>query len=101
MAVPIRVCQQLLQPPRYHRHSESSNTPPYTMEMALRHLPMTTASPPRATTNAPAPVPAAATAAFRILAAVSFCHMLNDMVQSLLPSIYPILKSSFRLNSDR
>jgi FSR family fosmidomycin resistance protein-like MFS transporter len=48
--------------------------------------------------NAPAPVPAAATTAFRILAAVSVCHMLNDMVQSLLPSIYPILKSSFRLN---
>jgi MFS transporter, FSR family, fosmidomycin resistance protein len=35
---------------------------------------------------------------FRVLAAVSFCHMLNDMMQSLLPSIYPILKSSFHLN---
>jgi FSR family fosmidomycin resistance protein-like MFS transporter len=35
---------------------------------------------------------------FRILAAVSFCHVLNDMMQSLLPSIYPILKSSFHLN---
>jgi MFS transporter, FSR family, fosmidomycin resistance protein len=35
---------------------------------------------------------------FRVLAAVSFCHLLNDMVQSLLPSIYPILKSSFHLN---
>jgi MFS transporter, FSR family, fosmidomycin resistance protein len=35
---------------------------------------------------------------FRILAAVTFCHLLNDMVQSLLPSIYPILKSSFHLN---
>jgi MFS transporter, FSR family, fosmidomycin resistance protein len=33
-----------------------------------------------------------------ILAAASFCHFLNDMVQSLLPSIYPILKSSFHLN---
>src|SRR5580692_7179358 len=68
------------------------------MEMALRHPPMNSASPPPATMNAPAPVPAAATTAFRILAAVSVCHMLNDMVQSLLPSIYPILKSSFRLN---
>jgi MFS transporter, FSR family, fosmidomycin resistance protein len=36
--------------------------------------------------------------AFRILAAVTFCHMLNDMVQSLLPSIYPILKTTFRLD---
>jgi FSR family fosmidomycin resistance protein-like MFS transporter len=33
-----------------------------------------------------------------VLAAVSFCHVLNDMVQSLLPSIYPILKTSFHLN---
>src|SRR5580704_15489043 len=59
---------------------------------------MTTASPPPATVDVSAPVPAAATAAFRILAAVTVCHVLNDMVQSLLPSIYPILKSSFRLN---
>ena len=35
---------------------------------------------------------------FRVLTAVSFCHLLNDMVQSLLPSIYPILKSSFGLD---
>jgi FSR family fosmidomycin resistance protein-like MFS transporter len=35
---------------------------------------------------------------FRILAAVSFCHLLNDMVQSLLPSIYPIIKTSFHLS---
>src|SRR5947208_4922197 len=35
--------------------------------------------------------------AFRILAAISFCHMLNDMAQSLLPALYPILKESFRL----
>ena len=34
----------------------------------------------------------------RVLAAISFCHLLNDMVQSLLPSIYPILKSKFHLN---
>lgn len=35
---------------------------------------------------------------FSILSAISFCHLLNDMVQSLLPAIYPILKSSFRLD---
>ncbi len=35
---------------------------------------------------------------FPVLLAVSFCHMLNDMVQSLLPSIYPILKGSFHLS---
>jgi len=35
---------------------------------------------------------------FRVLVAISFCHLLNDMVQSLLPSIYPILKSGFHLS---
>jgi FSR family fosmidomycin resistance protein-like MFS transporter len=35
---------------------------------------------------------------FRILAAISFCHLLNDMIQSLIPAIYPILKTSFHLN---
>jgi len=34
----------------------------------------------------------------RVLAAVSFCHLINDMLQSLLPSIYPILKTSFHLD---
>lgn len=41
---------------------------------------------------------AAATTLFPVLAAVSFCHLVNDMVQSLLPSIYPILKTSFHLS---
>jgi len=36
--------------------------------------------------------------AFTILAAISFCHLLNDMVQSLIPAIYPLLKTSFGLN---
>src|SRR5436190_4449279 len=35
--------------------------------------------------------------AFRVLAAISFCHMLNDMAQSLLPALYPVLKESFHL----
>lgn len=41
--------------------------------------------------------PSAAKVVFPILAALSFCHLLNDMVQSLIPAIYPILKSSFHL----
>src|SRR6266436_9905896 len=36
--------------------------------------------------------------AFKVLAAISFCHLLNDMVQSLLPALYPILKESFHLS---
>jgi FSR family fosmidomycin resistance protein-like MFS transporter len=35
---------------------------------------------------------------FRVLIAVSFCHLLNDTMQSLLTSIYPVLKTSFHLN---
>ena len=33
-----------------------------------------------------------------VLAAVSVSHLLNDLIQSLLPAIYPILKESFRLD---
>jgi FSR family fosmidomycin resistance protein-like MFS transporter len=36
--------------------------------------------------------------AFVILLGLSFCHMLNDMIQSLLPAIYPLLKASFALS---
>lgn len=35
---------------------------------------------------------------FKVLAALSVCHLLNDMLTSLLPSIYPLLKSSFHLD---
>ena len=36
--------------------------------------------------------------AFAVLAAISFSHLLNDTVQSVLPAIYPLLKSSFALS---
>jgi len=36
--------------------------------------------------------------AFEILATLSFCHLLNDMMQSLIPAIYPILKQNFQLD---
>ena len=35
---------------------------------------------------------------FSILAAISFCHLLNDMMQSLLPALYPMLKGSYQLS---
>lgn len=34
----------------------------------------------------------------RVLAAISFCHFLNDMMQSVIPAVYPILKSAYRLD---
>ncbi len=33
-----------------------------------------------------------------ILVVISFCHLLNDMISSLLPAIYPLLKESYHLN---
>ena len=45
---------------------------------------------------AAAPYKAATTAP--VLGAISFCHLLNDMLQSLLPAIYPILKGGFNLS---
>jgi len=51
---------------------------------------VTTASPPR---------PAVVTGTtFSVLVALSFCHMLNDMGQSLLPAIYPLLKDNYHLD---
>jgi FSR family fosmidomycin resistance protein-like MFS transporter len=35
---------------------------------------------------------------FPILLAISFSHLLNDTIQSLIPSIYPLVKDSFRLS---
>lgn len=35
---------------------------------------------------------------FPVLSALSVCHLLNDMVQSLLPAIYPILKTALGLS---
>ena len=44
-----------------------------------------------------AKVSAAGETAVGILAAISFCHLLNDILQSLLPALYPMLKSSYAL----
>lgn len=35
---------------------------------------------------------------FAIILAVSFCHLLNDMMQSLLAAIYPMLKTGYGLD---
>ena len=43
------------------------------------------------------PVTDAQKAVFPILLALSFSHLLNDTLQSLIPSIYPMVKDSFHL----
>lgn len=35
---------------------------------------------------------------FGVIVAISFCHLLNDMMQSLLPAIYPALKTDLGLS---
>jgi FSR family fosmidomycin resistance protein-like MFS transporter len=35
---------------------------------------------------------------YPILAAISFSHLLNDTIQSLIPAIYPILKTNYHLS---
>ena len=47
------------------------------------------------TASASRPYEDAGRTAFLVLGAISFCHLLNDMMQSLLPAIYPMLKASF------
>ena len=38
---------------------------------------------------------------FRILLTISFCHLLNDTVQTTIMAYYPVLKSSFHLSFAR
>jgi FSR family fosmidomycin resistance protein-like MFS transporter len=36
--------------------------------------------------------------ALKVLGAISIAHFLNDLIQSLIPAIYPLLKDSFQLS---
>jgi len=53
-----------------------------------------------ATTPSPAPATAArvATTSFGVLGAISTSHLINDMMQSLILAMYPILKGDFHLS---
>jgi FSR family fosmidomycin resistance protein-like MFS transporter len=64
-----------------------SNAPEVTLEPAAHRI-----------QNEPSATQIAMQTAFPILAMLSVCHLLNDMIQSLLPAIYPLLKESFRLD---
>src|SRR5215470_5524246 len=55
----------------------------------------TTHAPPAVSSRAVTP---AVAATFTIILSLSFCHVLNDMMQSLVPALYPILKSSYGLS---
>ena len=47
----------------------------------------------------PAAVPGSgSTTTFAILVSLSVCHMLNDLNQSLVPALYPVLKTTYNLD---
>ncbi|MFL5748431.1 MAG: MFS transporter [Niastella sp.] len=53
------------------------------------------------TTNSPAVIDAKAlaqTTVYSILFTISFSHLLNDMMQSVIPAIYPLLKNNYHLS---
>ncbi|MSP87925.1 MAG: MFS transporter [Alphaproteobacteria bacterium] len=43
-------------------------------------------------------VAAADSTTFAVILSLSFCHLLNDMMQSMVPALYPILKDSYALD---
>jgi FSR family fosmidomycin resistance protein-like MFS transporter len=50
------------------------------------------------TSSTASALPTADPTRYRVLGAISFSHMLNDMIQSLILAIYPILKGEFSLS---
>jgi FSR family fosmidomycin resistance protein-like MFS transporter len=51
------------------------------------------------TTVPAAPIPLTGQeAVFPILISLGFCHLLNDLMQSLIPALYPMLKQQFQLD---
>jgi FSR family fosmidomycin resistance protein-like MFS transporter len=50
------------------------------------------------TTQVDASLDSGSKTVLEILVAISFCHLLNDMISSLLPAIYPLLKESYHLD---
>jgi MFS transporter, FSR family, fosmidomycin resistance protein len=50
------------------------------------------------TSQAARPAAAVQSTVLAVIIAVSFCHMINDIMQSMLAAIYPMLKSDFQLD---
>jgi len=67
------------------------NMTPAEAESAQSIEPIAVVAPPRAAVRADG-------TAFAILGALSFCHLLNDMIASLVPAIYPIFRNVFQLD---
>ncbi len=63
------------------------------MEPALTDTTATSAATPATASHT-----SAQATAFSVILAVSFCHCVNDIMQSLLSAIYPLLKDNYRLD---
>ena len=48
--------------------------------------------------ESPQSTPAVEQTALKVLAAISLAHMLNDIIQSLIPATYPLLRDSLKLS---
>ncbi|WP_434601836.1 MFS transporter [Pseudomonas sp. Z4-7] len=51
----------------------------------------------QADTTSPASTPQSSPLVMRIIGAVALAHLINDLIQAVLPSIYPMLKESYGL----
>ncbi len=60
--------------------------------MAAGAAPATTAP------SAPSSTASTNSTTFAVILSLSFCHLLNDMMQSLVPALYPILKDNYALS---
>jgi MFS transporter, FSR family, fosmidomycin resistance protein len=77
--------------PKHHPLIEHS------METRVETSPLSPTAMPMST-DMPGSAPASEGTQFAVLGGISFAHMLNDMIQSLILAIYPILKNSFHLS---
>ena len=69
----------------------------HNMETRVETSPLSPTAIPMST-DVPGRAPASEGTQFAVLGGISFAHMLNDMIQSLILAIYPILKNSFHLS---
>src|SRR6059036_2704962 len=53
---------------------------------------------PAAAAGSPRAIAPALDTTFTVILSLSFCHLLNDLMQSLVPALYPLLKSSYGLS---
>jgi len=82
-------------------HERWWNSAPDFITATMTDNTMAAGAAPVTATVTPASASASASAnstTFAIILSLSFCHLLNDMMQSLVPALYPILKDNYALS---